>query len=146
MKKIAGILGALMILANSASAQIDAEGIALGGIVPGSNFQDVIAVYGQPWRLDEDEYIFGEGFRVKVSDENPNVVEKVVSTADNGIETPEGVKIGMKSSLIRSIYGKPDKIDRDAYDMKYIYRVQDKLLIFKFVNYTIVKMQVELDD
>ena len=147
-KKIAGLLGALMISSSIGFAAVASEQIALGGIVPGATMDEIIAVYGQPVQVDDDEYSFGTGFIVKVDDHNRNIIEKIITINDNGIETPNGVRVGMNESVIQSTYGRPDKIDRDVYDTEYKYRSFDKSreMEFKVVNGTIVKIKVEVHD
>lgn len=147
-KKIAGLLGALMISSSIGFAAVASDQIALGGIVPGATLDEMIAVYGQPIQTDDDEYSFGTGFIVEVDDHNRNVIEKIVTLNDNGIGTPNGVHVGMNESVIQSTYGRPDKIDRDVYDTEYKYNSFDKTrkMEFKVVNGVIVKIKVEVKD
>ena len=147
-KKIAGLLGALMITSSISFAALANDQIALGGITPGSTLDRVKSIYGEPTQVSDDEYQFGTGFVVEVKEHDRNIVEKVVTFNNNGIKTPEGVRVGMNESAIESTYGRPDKIDRDTYDTEYKYRSQDhqREMEFKVVNGIIVKIKVELND
>ena len=146
-KKIAGILSALMLVSTTSFAALDSDKIALGGLTPGVTLDQVIAVYGEPTQIDDDEYLFGTGFTVGVKD-HTNVVEKLVTVNNNGIKTPDGVRVGMNESAIQTAYGKPDKIDRDSYDTEYKYNSFDKSrrMEIKVVNGLIVRIKVELKD
>lgn len=147
-KKIAGLLGALMLTSSVGFATLQNDQIALGGITPGSTLERVKSIYGEPTQIGDDEFQFGTGFIVEVKERDRNIVEKVVTMNNNGIKTPEGVRVGMNESAIESTYGRPDKIDRDTYDTEYKYRSQDgkREMEFKVVNGVIVKIKVEIDD
>ena len=134
MKKIfLSILMASIIFANNnlTEAKIDDSQCKLGGITPGIKLTEVIKVFGQPDKLDindepmnRDAYYVYYGksvmitlFRGSVDAQWKNTelkgkerVQGVTTSANNGFETPDGVKVGMSASDLNQIYGKPDYV------------------------------------
>ena len=90
-----------------ASAAISPSEIALGGIPLGANAAAVETVYGKPTRSEErDEcvtYHYNDTFRVFVWWGRVGLLE---TTADNGIETPSGIHVGLPESVLEP-YGEP---------------------------------------
>ena len=142
------MMGTLLSLSTVAFASIPISQIALGNVHPGDSVASVRAAYGEPVYSDREKLIFSNGFLIKMDDDRPGIVEKVIVNENNGIATPGGVTVGMSESVLTSTYGMADKVDRDWYDTEYVYRGNERRmkLEFKVVDGIIVKISCELDD
>ena len=123
-------------------AAIPTSEIAIGGITVGSSADYVKSIYGEPdritttynhalWRGKIDEYYYGDSFHIILSD------DKVIwlgTTANNGLATPAGIRVGMKVSTLIDVYGN-GKAHRDRYGniCDYYYRsVKSEYSALKF--------------
>ena len=150
MKKriFAVMMGALLSMSAVAFASIPSAQIALGNVHPGDSVASVRAVYGDPVYADREKLIFDNGFLIKMDDDRPGIVEKVIVNENNGIETPDGVIVGMSENVLTTVYGRADKVDRDWNDTEYVYYSNEHRmkLEFKVVDNIIVKISCEIDD
>ena len=149
MKKKTAFLTALfgLIAMPFASATVPDEQIALDGIAPGAAIDDVKAKYPAMRRIDGDSYLVADGFVVEADEYRPKVVEEVKVYSNNKtVKTTAGVGVGLPESELNSAYGTADKIDRDRYEVEYIYYNDSHTLKMKFkvVNDIIQKITCEL--
>ena len=128
MKKILFVMVIVSLVATTCFAKIPASKIALGGLRPGVTLEYAESIYGKAknipisspskaapkfiYQFEESLYCW-PGFVIIHSD------------ANNGISTPDGIKVGSTESEMISKYGQPDKIaphptvghlDFEAYD------------------------------
>ena len=118
VKKVLSLLTFLSVfsLCTLASAYyIPREEIALGGIFVGASPEYVKSVYGEPTQSESGydtmgyptiTYTYNDTFKVRFyhgADWWAGVVE---TTANNGIGTPAGVRVGMPASVLDKYYGK----------------------------------------
>ena len=145
MKKIfaALICGAMLLTSSLTFAAVDGSNIALGSIYPGMSESDLINAFGQPTYRDGDDWTY-QNFKVEVE---RGMVEKI-STVNDSIMTPTGVRVGQSADILNSTFGKADKVDRDYNDTEYEYYSTDgtKKIEFKVVNGVIVKITCEKRD
>ena len=124
---IAALLIFSMALECDASSKVIGEDrAALGGIAIGSKAEYVRSIYGEPNKIIEGEaravdWYYGETFLIRFVDGRAVFV---CSSANNGLNTPDDVGVGMKSKVVRKIFGRPSeklKFDRRqiyVYDVK----------------------------
>ena len=104
MKKIFSIMLLAVFLSVSAvcSAQISPDEVALGGIKLGSKREYVESVYGQPTNYINRNggvlYDYNGTFQIFFA--SGKYMSWMKTTANNGIGTPSGVKVGMSSSVL----------------------------------------------
>ena len=120
-------------------AGVSEDEIGIGGITFHSSADYVKSVYGEPdniattydhplWGGRIDEYLYGDSFRITL--QNGRVI-RVDSTANNGLATPAGIKVGMDISSVMDVYGTGRYI---ASQNAYYYRsINDEYLAIKFV-------------
>jgi len=101
-------------------ANIANEELSLGGITLQSSTDYVRSVYGEPERIVKSNsrftgpmqtYYYGTSFRLMVKD---GKVTQLDSTGNNGIKTPSGISVGMTRNDLETIYGKPNRVNRDS--------------------------------
>ena len=118
MKKIVSVLAVLVVFfcSSLASARLNDNEIAVGGLGPGSVIPYAISIYGQPDEVSLRDcgrkvYCWGKGFEVRTHGNLSHIdeIDGISITANNGISTPQGIHVGSKSDDILKAYGKPDK-------------------------------------
>lgn len=133
MKRIAGLLGGLMLAASVCSATIPKSEMAIGGIVPGMTRDQVVQIYGEPTKeithvistrkgnFNEYEMQYGTSFFCWYSySKNPGNegeyrIDIIKTTANNGLGTPAGLMVGQPVSRMLELYGKPDRMGDKSY-------------------------------
>ncbi len=112
MKKIAVILCALMLMTSTCWA-ITAEQIALGGVTLGCTSDYVVGIYGRPDSVTHSNnpdhgptttYKYGDSLSVTFRNHD-GIAVSVVSSGNNGLVTPDGIKVGSSVSDVYAIYG-----------------------------------------
>ena len=165
MKKIASLLivVGVLLISSVCFASISVDRIALGGISIDSSLKYVKSIYGTPIHINTYnngqrwELKYGDGFLVQASsrsgenyEEGTYYVDQVVVNKDNGIATPDGVRVGMKESVIESTYGEPFSVhQRDGLSFYWYFddSGKDKLLEFGVLDGVIRSMRcVQADD
>ena len=134
-----------MINSCSVEAAIPNEKMALGGIQCTNSIDSVKSIYGNPENVTtlpdgEIKYTWGNSFFV-ITDKHGNVVQ-VMTTANNGIKTPDGIHVGMQVEVnpptaLRSVYGKEDSISvlyGTAARVKYSYKNNGDSFIIRYPN------------
>ena len=105
-------------------AAIPRSELALGGVTLFTRFANVRQIYGEPTRTSyNDMYIWGGTVRFYAQyygngsfwamATNRDGVLSVTTTANNGIGTPAGIKVGMSVGRLSMVYGEADYIDED---------------------------------
>lgn len=100
-------------------AAIPRSELALGGVALFTRFANVQQIYGEPTRTSyEDIKIWGGTIRFytqyygngsfSATATNHDGILSVVTTANNGITTPAGIKVGMSEKLLLMSYGVQD--------------------------------------
>lgn len=113
------------------SANLSEDEIAIGGIPYHATADYVKSIYGEPtnmttttkhalWTGKIDNYYYGDSFTVIFR--NGEVI-CLGTTADNGLSTPAGIKVGMKASYLVDVYasGKETK-NKKGIVTSYFYR------------------------
>ena len=124
MKKIlsAVIVFCVMIFSANCYAYIDKSRCAIGGLQIYNSPSYVKKIYGEPDRtesrfiskdnndysidLDIDTWFYGDSLEIQFW--NGEVIE-IHSTKNNGLKTPDGITVGMKSVILFEKYGQPDE-------------------------------------
>lgn len=119
MKKILILSVLLLLTTATANARIADERIALGGIYVGQSASEVDAIYGKPGDISRSKanaavmyYNYrnnGTNFHISFRD---NIVTDVNVEGNNGIATPDGIKVGTPKEEVLKILGTPDKYDK----------------------------------
>lgn len=137
------ICGALIVGTSLCFAAVEGGKIALGGISPGISAEDLINALGQPTRRDGDDWHY-KNFKVEVK---RGIVEEV-STRNETITTPDGVRVGQPAEALNPTFGKADNVDYDSDGVEYKYYSTDrtKKIEFKVVNGIISKITCEIND
>lgn len=99
---------------------ISFDRIAIGGIQPNATNDYVRSVYGEPDEItnrrgtkfynegDPDEvWIYGKTFSISFSN---GKVYSVISEGDNGLSTPDNIKVGDNETKVISVYGQKGKL------------------------------------
>ena len=128
-KKISTLCMLATICASSVCfASIPDSELYIGGIGIGTTNQEVQTLYGDPWALETQgknhalwkgevkTYEYGKEKTYKVTFNNDKVIQ-VYSKANNGLETPAGLHVGMDKEDVLDFYAEPD-ITQD-FDGKY---------------------------
>ena len=137
------VCGALMLASSLCLAAVDGGKIALGGIAPGMSETALVDAFGQPTSRDGEDWIY-PNFKVEVE---RGVVEKI-STRNEILITPDGVRVGLSAEVLNSTFGTADKVDRERDGDEYEYFSTDgtKKIEFKVVNGVIAKITCSLRD
>ena len=111
---------------------LDRSRIALGGITIGSTKAAVRHIYGEPTSVEKNGWLYryGSSFRIKfipgselgMADDGAYTI---VTTANNGIATPDGVTVGMAPKVLDDVYGPADRVN-DNRDGSTDYEYWDK--------------------
>lgn len=131
------LIGMIFMLPNC-SARIHESEFVLGEIATGDSMDKVRRIYGEPSKSIPGEisayesrwytYYYGDGnFYVETSkSKNHDIVLVVVTTANNGIATKAGIKVGMTKQQLVAAYGNPDKIETKSDGSQYFGYLQQK--------------------
>ena len=146
IKKIIGLVAFFMAVLviipyHTTEARIADSQVALGGITYRSDISRVIKIYGQPTRINGNSYYWGTSFEIF---NDSGKVFGITTTANNGIETPAGVHVGMSESAITQTYGKAEDTGTDSSGRKYYgYSSSNNgCFIFRAKNGKIVEIDV----
>ena len=121
MKKILILSILLLLSAATANARIADERIALGGVYVGQSVSEVDAIYGKPADISRSKanvavmyYNYrNNGTNFHISFLN-NIVTDVNVEGNNGIATPDGIKVGTPKEEVLKILGSPDGYEKGA--------------------------------
>ena len=113
MKKILSMIAFFAIFSFStfAAAEISPSEVALGGIPLGASPEYLKSVYGEPTSYDKSDdgvnyggviYNYNNTFKVYYAD--GKYMYWLETTANNGIGTPSGIRVGMPESVLEK-YG-----------------------------------------
>lgn len=117
------------------SAEIEPSRCAIGGIRIGSTKEHVQSIYGKPTSVQHYYWIYGKSFTIGFN-EHSNTCLEIFCNGNNGLATPDGVKVGMDASILRKTYGAEDLAakDYDSNDDVKVYYVpgvkQPEMLVF----------------
>lgn len=138
MKKSLGLLVLFFGFCSTCFATIPDSELSIGGIVLGNNPQHVQKIYGAPKKVKyfkENKYrkfVYGKSFFVEFQDQDAVMMK---STADNGLGTPSGVRVGSTVADVKRIYGNPDplpaRLSKKTNYLRYIGNQQSGELILK---------------
>ena len=143
------------------SAEIDKSRIAIGGIQPGNTPNYVKSIYGNPDKI-EARYVpngggaripknstiytwyYGNSFEIEIL--NNEIVLDAISKDNNGLKTPDGITVGMRSNVLYEKYGIPDELEtiekENATYFSYYGRSDISALVFKLNNDIITSIVV----
>lgn len=121
------IIAALLVMTmalecDAASKVIGEDRAAIGGITIGSKVDYVRSIYGEPDKIIESldgravEWYYGETFQIRFVEERAVFV---CSSANNGLNTPDNVGVGMKSRLVKKVFGRPS--EKLKFDRRQVY-------------------------
>ncbi len=126
----------LSMICSVCMASIPRSELALGGVTLFTRFANVQHIYGQPTSTSYKDYNiwggtsrfytqrYGNGSFI-VTATNRDGVVSVTTTADNGIGTPAGIKVGMNQGRLAMVYGEVDSIwDDNNGDKIFVYNVK----------------------
>lgn len=111
-KKVAVLAMCLMTFVGSTClAQISRSDVAVGGLTPSCSMDYVRGIYGEPDRSTNNlpskmplyTYYYGDSLEIVSLGGNRATIIK--TTANNGLETPAGIHVGMDASIIEQTYG-----------------------------------------
>ena len=112
MKKTLLALMVGLTIASVADAKIAEDRIAIGGIHPDHTISDVTAVYGKPVKAQTygnvtyyDYASNGTTFQVMFDN---GIVKNIRVVGNNGLATPDGLKIGSLKEDVVKAYGQAD--------------------------------------
>ena len=145
MKKILSVVLFTLLFAFSsiASAEINSDEVALGGLVPRTDISNAYDMYGNPDRVENDtRFFWGNGFQIDIN--NHREMISIKTSANNGIATPSGLHVGCTVNDVYKVYGKPDSVYNDFTNTKtgvnHCYEGGWNCLIFTSVNDRIVSI------
>jgi len=140
------LAAAAAMFAQTASAAIPDEAVALGPVAPGMTAAALVSACGEPQAKNGDEWSY-PAFRVEFDDDGTDAIEEV-GTRSPEIATPAGVRVGQPESALAAAYGEPDKRERDDGGIEVEYRAAGgkKKLEAKIAGGVIVGMDCSLDD
>lgn len=99
---------------SKAGAMISDEQIAIGGITYKCSINYVLDKFGPPHRIESGGYYWGANSLFvntwSSAKGQTNYVTEMRTSANNGIETPAGVIVGMKDSVLNKVYGQADMV------------------------------------
>lgn len=120
-----------LVAASACFAAITREQVELGGITTGETREYVESIYGEPdsssvnvmWGGTNCKY--GDSFVITYTEKG--YVIHISTSADNGIVTVDGIKVGSTLSDVRRVYGEPKNAVRDRktnHIYMYFYNVE----------------------
>ncbi|MEX5285024.1 hypothetical protein QCO44_05115 [Selenomonas sputigena] len=131
MKKTLLLAGILVFIMSNISfgaelpkGTLTREQLTLGYIPIGATPQMVTQVYGQPDRIDDRNgmtYYYGKTLTFSFLGVGAASLYDITATADNGIETADGIGVGMLISKLYDVYGTPNYIRKDKDATRYWY-------------------------
>lgn len=109
----------ISIFSSVCMATVPRSELALGGVTLFTRFANVRQIYGEPTSTSyEDINIWGGTTRFytqrygngsfSATATNRDGIVSVTTTANNGIGTPSGIKVGMSESRLQMVYGTHD--------------------------------------
>ena len=161
MKKILPLLTFIVVFSFSTMASaigvISPEEIALGGISPGSTPAYVTSVYGDPTRSYYGydgmgnytlTYDYNNTFKVRFwQGDGGWFAYQVKTTANNGIKTPAGVRVGMPASVLSNVYGATPSYNDGGVTVKsYAGWGDNRYLVFRISNGKIKSIMAEFGE
>ena len=157
MKKILPSLTFIVIFSFSALAfeSIPRQEGVLGGISLGASREYVKSVYGEPPRCEDIKnnnsgygvtYNYNGTFKIHFWGSWGYNIDayKVETTANNGIGTPSGIRVGMSASVLSNIYGAADYTESvSGITTKGYWADEWTVLKFGIVNGKIISITLE---
>lgn len=122
---------------NDRSKRIPLDELRLGDIGIGDSLDYVKSIYGEPTQIGKKgknylydglygyEITYGDSFKLDIIDENDGreIITNVVSTANNGLALPNGIKVGSPVGDIFKSFGMPWRTNSNKDGNKsYVYR------------------------
>lgn len=138
-----------MMAGTTGFAAIPSTDIAIGGIKPGMNIDEAIAVFGQPTYHDQgEEALFQNGIKIDLDDYTRRTIEEIKLSGSSNIATPAGITIGSSESAVTEAYGHPDKLKNEDGVQEYTYYAADSgmKIEFKVIHGTVAKIKCELNN
>lgn len=122
--------------AGTADAKLGVEQVAIGGITYKMPISQVIEMYGNPHRIESGSVYCWGANSLRVNTYSPkgptDYVTEVKVAERNGMETPDGVIVGMPESVLDEVYGPADRVDYDRNGCTvYIYGSKTSSLAFR---------------
>lgn len=113
--KVCTLIAGALCISSMAMANVPYDKVAIGNVGPGSSIGYVKSVYGEPTSTNYDTptsatYEYGDSFVLTSSPKDSQTIYTVFSSAHNGLNTPDGVGVGMKESVLEEKYGPCERI------------------------------------
>lgn len=120
------------------------DNAAIGGITVGSKIDYVRSIYGEPteiFKRDDNSitWFYGDSFQIQFVNQ---IATTVVSSAPNGLTTPNEVSVGMKEKVLRSKFGRPSQSESFKNRSIKTYNLNDFNLIFIIKNKIISEIRI----
>ena len=145
MKKFLSVMVFLMMFSFSsfAAAEISPSEVALGGIPLGASPEYLKSVYGEPTRYETVNggvvYNYNNTFRVLFA--SGKYMYWLETTANNGIGTPSGVRVGMPESVLEK-YGETYFTQQEGNATTKAYWARGRIVLeFRIANGKIISIK-----
>ena len=127
---------ATMGISSMCFATIPDSELYLGGVGINTTNKEVQEMYGDPWALASDgnnhalwrggikTYEYGKEKTYKITF-NDNKAIQVLTKANNGLETPAGLHVGMSKEDVLDFYKEPDSVQETENVYKWFYQTED---------------------
>jgi len=145
MKKLLSVVAFLVMFSFGAiaSAEIPPSEVALGGVPLGASPEYLKSVYGEPTRYERQNdsviYNYNNTFRVMFA--NGKYMYWLETTANNGIGTPSGVRVGMPESVLDQ-YGETYYTRQEGNVTTKAYWARGRIVLeFRIINGKIISIK-----
>lgn len=95
--------------------------LVLGYISVESTPLEILNAYGQPSRIENGKWFYGQDFFIQFIGRDNTSINEVTTTGNNGIKTSSGVGVGMPENILPQIYGNPSSKKTVGVENKYWY-------------------------
>lgn len=115
ISKLCCLIAGTVCINSIAFANVPYDKVSIGGVGPGSSIGYVKSIYGEPSSTNYDTptsatYEYGNSFVLTSNPKDSQTIYTVFSSAHNGLNTPDGVGVGMKESVLEEKYGPCERI------------------------------------
>lgn len=165
MKKIFCLtLTLLMLISLNCFAMIEKNQVEIGGIKLLDSYKLVKKIYGEPNKIESRvltdgasrqiskgsilyNWYYGDSFEIEfivmalkpyrlAGKDFDDIIVGISSSKNNGIKTADGVSVGMKSDILWTKYGIPDKLSDDN-SKKYFRYTCYTGFTYEYLNFTV---------
>ena len=101
--------------------------LCLGGVYINMPYKDIVKQYGQPTRMEKGQaqltghiMYYGDSVKIYLDRSPERKVIGVMSTANNGWNTPSGIYVGMMMNDAIKIYGNPWRVEQPNKNSRWV--------------------------